>query len=176
MNHRCFIGVSLIGAVIIAAPQARSQIADQLPPPQAVAAAGAAHTTDGTHLVRATIGQAVIGNARVENTDAALGFWHPLPRTTSGAPAAGTESPTLQVSPNPFNGATHVALRNPQQQHVSLVLFNLIGQPVRTFLDDVRTKGTHTIDITAHDLPSGRYTLVLSAGDEQRTISLLLVN
>lgn len=176
MKHRWKGGAILTGVLLIAAPQARSQLAGEgLALPTPVAAAGAVLTTNGTHSVRGTIGQAVIGNLRATGTTADLGFWHPLPRTAAHVPVAGGDALNLHATPNPFNAVTQVAITNPQNQHVSLVLFNLIGQPLRTILDNVQPEGTMNIDLNAHDLPSGRYTLILSAGDELRTISLLLV-
>ena len=176
MQHRWKIGASLIGAVLIAAPQARSQIADlRIGPEQSVPGAGAVQATDGTQLVRGTLGQGIVGNVRAGNTDAAQGFWHPLPRTTGETPVAGAEPATLQATPNPFHGSTRVALTNPRSQHVSLILYDLLGQPVRAIIDDVHPAGPLAADITAHDLPSGSYTLILQAGDVRQTLPLTLL-
>lgn len=176
MKHRWKIGASLIGAALIAAPQARSQIADlRIDPGQSAFGTGAVQGTDGTYRVHGTLGQGIVGHVRAGNTDAAQGFWHPLPRTTGEAPTAGAEPATLQTTPNPFRGSARVALTNPRNQHVSLVLYNLLGQPVRTLIDAVRPEGTLTADITAHDLPSGSYTLILQAGDVRQTLPLTLL-
>lgn len=176
MKHRWKSGAILTGILLIAAPQARSQLAEgSTALPQTVAAAGAVFATNGTYLVRGTVGQGVIGTINAGRVDAALGFWHPMPRTAAEAPLAGDVVPILQATPNPFKGTTRVTVNNPLKQHVSLVVFDLIGQPVHTVLDEVQPQGTLSIDLNAHHLPSGTYTLILSAGDELRTIPLLLV-
>jgi len=71
--------------------------------------------------------------------------------------------------PNPFNPATVVRFELPRRERVRLSVYNLLGQRVRTLVDDVLGAGSHAItwdgrDVLDHDLPSGVYFLELRAG------------
>lgn len=177
MKHRWKIGASVIGIILIAAPQARSQIAIHSTAPQTAVGSGAVQTSNGTYLVCGTLGQGIIGNVLAGNGNAELGFWHQLARTAGESPATaiGTDGPALQATPNPFAGTTQVALQNSRHQLISLVLYNVLGQPVQTLINSEKPAGQLTVDINANELPSGRYTLILTAGNVQQMISLLLV-
>lgn len=176
MNNRWKAALPLLGAFILASPQARSQIAAQA---TTVVGAGAAAATNGSYRVNGTLGQAAIGIVRINGTETAeQGFWYTLPaaRTTQVAsPTTGSGLLALHSSPNPFVESTQLTLHIPRAGHVSLALYDLLGQPVRTLLDAPQPEGPLTLTLPADDLPSGRYTVVLKSGNEQQTLSLTLV-
>jgi hypothetical protein len=49
-----------------------------------------------------------------------------------------------QNYPNPFNPMTHFSLNLALRTHVSLTIFNIIGQRVKTLGDDYMDAGVHT--------------------------------
>ena len=51
-----------------------------------------------------------------------------------------------QNYPNPFNARTLFSIRLPQETHVSLVVYNIMGQKVKVLVDDFMTAGIHTIN------------------------------
>lgn len=175
MNYRFKAALPLLGALLFAAPQAQSQDVVR----SAVVGSGAVAVSDGSYRVNGTIGQGAIGVVRLAGANVAeQGFWHTLPaaRTTGvESPTAGGSLLALQSSPNPFVESAQLTLNIPDARHVSLVLYDLLGQPVRTLLDAPQPQGPLTLTLAADDLPSGRYTAVLKAGNEQRTLSLTLV-
>ncbi len=61
-----------------------------------------------------------------------------------------------QNYPNPFNPATTITFSVPTQSHVSIEVFNMLGQKVATLVDGVRTAGSHQTVWTAQ-VPSGIY-------------------
>lgn len=50
-----------------------------------------------------------------------------------------------QNYPNPFNPATEIRFALESPVHVELIVFNMLGQKVRTLLDAPRTAGTHRV-------------------------------
>ncbi len=175
MNNRFKAALPLLDALLFAAPPAQSQDVVR----SAVAGSGAVAVSDGIYRVNGTIGQGAIGVVRLAGANVAeQGFWYTLPaaRTTGvESPTAGGSPLALQVSPNPFAGSAQLTLTIPKAGHVSLTLYDLLGQPVRTLLDAPQPEGPLTLTLAADDLPSGRYTAVLKAGDQQQTLPITLV-
>jgi hypothetical protein len=50
-----------------------------------------------------------------------------------------------QNYPNPFNPATEIRFALESPVHVELIVFNMLGQKVRTLLDAPRTAGAHHV-------------------------------
>lgn len=69
-----------------------------------------------------------------------------------------------QNYPNPFNPTTKIRYDLPQASHVTLKMFNLLGQEVRTLMNEERAAGAYTYVLDAFDLPSGLYFYRMQAG------------
>lgn len=93
---------------------------------------------------------------------------------TTGA-AKATEFELKQNFPNPFNASTTIEFSLPTTTRVQLTLFDLLGNRVRTLLDEERTGGNHSIVVRLEDLPTGFYFYQLEAGEfrEMRRLTLL---
>ena len=76
-----------------------------------------------------------------------------------------------------FNAAAETALRFtlPGSQPVSLRIYSVTGQLVRTLVDATLPPGDHSAMFRADDLPSGAYFAVLRAGQVQMSRTLMLV-
>ncbi|UCE18258.1 MAG: T9SS type A sorting domain-containing protein, partial [Gemmatimonadota bacterium] len=78
-----------------------------------------------------------------------------------------------QNCPNPFNPRTDIRYQIAESRspiHTSLKIFNLLGQEVRTLVDDVREPGYYTVtwdgrDSFGHEVASGVYFYQLQTGD-----------
>lgn len=68
--------------------------------------------------------------------------------------------------PNPFREATTVRYHVPGNEPVTLTVYNVLGQRVRTLVDGVRPAGWHEARLDAADLPSGVYFYRLTAGTQ----------
>ncbi|MBD3278080.1 MAG: T9SS type A sorting domain-containing protein, partial [Candidatus Aegiribacteria sp.] len=62
---------------------------------------------------------------------------------------------------NPVSGSTSIGFSIPEEGRVSLRVFDLAGRMVQELTDDHFTRGSHSVDWTASQLPSGLYVLRL---------------
>ena len=85
-----------------------------------------------------------------------------------------------QNYPNPFNPTTQISFELPVGEFVQLEVYNLIGQKVRTLLNENRPAGVQQVtwdarDDTGRELPAGIYYYQLKSSDFQQTRKMLLV-
>lgn len=80
-----------------------------------------------------------------------------------------------QNYPNPFNPSTTISFYLPEEGNVKLSVFNIVGQPVAVLLQETMTKGEHTLDWDASDMPSGIYIYQLEVGTKIMTRKMTLV-
>ena len=139
--------------------------------------------------------------ARARNADGeVVGHWHSIPlnrdrrqvlelpldgamRVVRVEPlvAAKVVAATSNLAPNvpnPFNSATQIAYHLSSPGPVRLVIYNVLGQPVRTLVDQFQTVGSYQVQWDARDqrgvsLSSGIYITRLSYPDGVQTRRLL---
>ncbi len=80
----------------------------------------------------------------------------------------------FQNYPNPFNPTTTIRYALPQRSHVTLSVFNTLGQQVAALIDEEIETGYHEVTFTGQALSSGVYFYRLQAGDYFQTRKLLL--
>ncbi|MER3525308.1 MAG: hypothetical protein C4326_15010 [Ignavibacteria bacterium] len=80
-----------------------------------------------------------------------------------------------QNYPNPFNPGTKIVYSIPVGTHVTLKVFNALGQDVATLVDDFRSAGTYEADFSAAHLASGVYYYTLRAGNFVETKKMALI-
>ncbi|MFN8547198.1 MAG: M43 family zinc metalloprotease [Candidatus Eisenbacteria bacterium] len=78
------------------------------------------------------------------------------------------------ASPNPFRGSTDIRFSLPLDGRATLNVYNAGGQLVRSLVDQDLTAGTHTVAMTAGDLPSGVYFANLRVGGQSITRTVVL--
>ena len=85
-----------------------------------------------------------------------------------------------QNHPNPFNANTAICYQIPEDGHVTLKIFNTLGQEVRTLLDVDQKPGEYGVlwdgrDTRGHEVASGLYFCRLRVGDFGKTVKMVLV-
>jgi len=80
-----------------------------------------------------------------------------------------------QNFPNPFNPETTIILGLPQQEHVSLKVFDILGREVRTLLDEVRDEGTYRIRFNSLGLASGIYIYRISSNNNSVSKKMIVL-
>lgn len=80
-----------------------------------------------------------------------------------------------QNHPNPFNPSTVIQFGVPTGGHVTIKVSNLLGQEVRTLVDEFMAAGTHQVTFHAEGLPSGVYLYRMQSRGFVETKKLVLV-
>ena len=62
-----------------------------------------------------------------------------------------------------------------EEGNVKLSVFNIVGQPVAVLLQGNKSKGEHTLEWDASDMPSGIYIYQLEVGTKVMTRKMTLV-
>ena len=80
-----------------------------------------------------------------------------------------------QNYPNPFNPATTIRYGLPNRSHVTLTVYNTLGQQVAQLINSDIDAGYHEIQFNASNLASGVYFYRMQAGSYVETKKLCLV-
>jgi hypothetical protein len=85
-----------------------------------------------------------------------------------------------QNYPNPFNPATVIEYAVPQRSHVTIVVINVLGQTIRTLVDEEKSAGSYRViwngtDQSGQSVSTGVYLYRFQAGDYTLSKKMLLV-
>ncbi len=80
-----------------------------------------------------------------------------------------------QNFPNPFNPETAIRFTLPAAGNVRLTINNLLGQEVRSLVNEYKEAGTHIINFNASDFNSGVYIYRLEASGITQTRKMTLI-
>jgi flagellar hook assembly protein FlgD len=85
-----------------------------------------------------------------------------------------------QNYPNPFNPTTTISYQIPQVSDVKLVIYNVLGQKVRTLVNDRLEAGYHSVvwdgrNELGQTVSSGVYIYRFEASDFTKTLKLMLL-
>jgi serine protease len=145
---------------------------------------GTTHTQEGPSDVSMVIGtgplsiaandSAIVGFALLAglgldslqaSVDAARQKWN---ATLTGVQRTSAQIPLsfslYQNYPNPFNPSTKIRYDLPSESHVTLVVYDLLGQEVARLVDARQSAGQYEIPLSASNLSSGIYFYRIQAG------------
>lgn len=74
-----------------------------------------------------------------------------------------------QNYPNPMASNTQIRYDVPAVSEVSLKIYNMLGQQVKSLVSGLQTAGQYSLNLDAEDLPAGVYFYVLEAAGERKT-------
>ena len=91
-----------------------------------------------------------------------------------------TEYGLMQNQPNPFNPATTITFALPKQSRVSIEVFNILGEKIRTLVDGALPAGTHSIvfdgcDSYGRELATGVYLYRMKTGQDEYSRKMILL-
>ncbi len=81
----------------------------------------------------------------------------------------------FQNFPNPFNPETTIKFGIPQQEHISLKIFDILGREVRTLLDEVKDEGTYRIRFNSLGLASGIYIYRINSNNSSVSRKMIIL-
>jgi len=80
-----------------------------------------------------------------------------------------------QNYPNPFNPGTQIRFAVPEEAHVRLTIYNMLGQHVSTLVNETRSPGWHDVAFDASGFSSGFYMYRLESGGFVETRRMMFV-
>ena len=80
-----------------------------------------------------------------------------------------------QNYPNPFNPSTTISFNLPESGVVTLRVYNLIGEVIKTLIEGFMEAGIHTFSFNAEGYPSGMYLYSLSTNGFTETKKMLFM-
>jgi hypothetical protein len=80
-----------------------------------------------------------------------------------------------QNHPNPFTGQTLIKYQTPTYGKASIIVYDLLGRPVKTLVDEMKEPGEYTAGFDASGLPAGIYMYTLTAGSTRLTKKMCLM-
>jgi hypothetical protein len=90
-------------------------------------------------------------------------------------PGVPVEYSIAQNYPNPFNPTTTIEYTLPATGFVTLKIYNVLGQEVRTLVNDRQESGRYTIRFDASSLASGMYLYRIESGKFIQSRKMLLL-
>jgi hypothetical protein len=81
-----------------------------------------------------------------------------------------------QNYPNPFNPVTHIVYEIPFSAHVRLSIRNVLGQEIRTLVDETENRGTYRVQFDGSCLSSGVYFYRLTVNGTSIVKQLMLLH
>jgi photosystem II stability/assembly factor-like uncharacterized protein len=108
------------------------------------------------------------------------GAWkRPLSEMITAVHPVSDELPKIfnleQNYPNPFNPVTTINYQLPNQSHVTLKIFDVLGREVATLVNGIEQPGYKTVNFSASKLASGVYYYRIQVGSFIETKKLLLL-
>lgn len=81
----------------------------------------------------------------------------------------------LQNYPNPFNPLTIITFIIPSKSYVTISVYNLLGEKVKTLVNEFYTAGSFDVEFDGSYLSSGVYLIRIRAGQQVETIKSVLI-
>jgi len=80
-----------------------------------------------------------------------------------------------QNYPNPFNPTTQIEFSVPKSLHVTLKVYNMLGQEVACLVNETKDAGNYIATFNSSNLPTGTYYYKINAGDFSEVKKMLLM-
>ena len=130
---------------------------------------GAAVTSSGKYKMAVAIGQTATGSGSNSMYKSNAGYVYQAVKVTTSIEHTTDILPENyhldQNYPNPFNPSTTIQFALPNQAHVLLTIYDMLGREVTTLVNDQIQAGVHKVQFNADGLPSGVYFYRIQANE-----------
>ncbi|MDP4268038.1 MAG: T9SS type A sorting domain-containing protein, partial [Bacteroidota bacterium] len=82
---------------------------------------------------------------------------------------------TFDIYPNPFNDKTSIHFNLIKSEHVTINIYDLIGNKVTTLVNEVKTAGEHIIDLNRNTINPGVYFIEYKSGENKILKKIVLL-
>ncbi|MFZ2864039.1 MAG: T9SS type A sorting domain-containing protein, partial [Ignavibacteriaceae bacterium] len=80
-----------------------------------------------------------------------------------------------QNYPNPFNPSTTISFSIPNEEFVTLKVFNSLGEEVAELVNETKSAGNYSVSFNANNLSSGIYFYKITAGNFVEVKKMILI-
>jgi hypothetical protein len=125
-----------------------------------------------------TAGQTFAGTLEAGTFRMHVGFWRTTRRLTPVEDLAESIPSHYRLDqnyPNPFNPSTNIRFAVKKKSHVSIIVYNLLGQSVAALVNEDLPAGEYEAPFSSNGLASGVYYYRLVAGPFVETKKMLLL-
>lgn len=123
-----------------------------------------------------TVGASVLESVRLADVSFVLNITR---GTLTSLHPSESQIPTafelFQNYPNPFNPSTSIGYAVPDDRHVKVSIFDVMGRHIITLVDEVHGAGSYSVVWNAHDTTTGTYIYRISSDLEVHTKKMLLI-
>jgi hypothetical protein len=145
-----------------------------------VVGSGGAIISNSNHILSLTIAQPIIGNTSNTLNTSNIGFWYQHARTITDVEDRWMfEIPKQfelhQNYPNPFNPTTVIRYGIPKESNVKLVVYNILGEVVKTLVENKQKAGSYEVNFNASNLATGIYIYRIQAGSFVDVKKMILI-
>lgn len=81
----------------------------------------------------------------------------------------------LQNYPNPFNPSTTIKYAVPENCHVNIALYDMLGREIKKIVDEEKYAGSYEIKFDSFNIASGNYFYILRAGNYSTTRKMTIL-
>ena len=136
--------------------------------------------SNSNHTITATIGQPIIGNTSNTLHTNSIGFWYQYAATITDVEdrwmfEIPKQFELYQNYPNPFNPTTVIRYGIPKESNVKLVVYNILGEMVKTLVENKQKAGSYEVNFNASNLATGIYIYRIQAGQFVETKKMVLM-
>jgi hypothetical protein len=152
---------------------------------QVFSGGGVNFSSNTNYILSGTCGQSMAGFSSGANNQMTTGFWNKKLSYTDvndqeNPLALPKEFALFQNYPNPFNPQTNIEYALPKASQVNLVVYNILGQKVRTLVDNFETAGLKKViwdgkDERGNEIPSGIYFYKLKTANYSQTKKMIVL-
>ncbi len=96
-------------------------------------------------------------------------------KSKTASPGVPAKYALQQNYPNPFNPATTINYQLPENVHVTVKIYDVLGREVMTLVNESESAGYKSVKLYASGLPSAVYFYRLQAGSFSETMKMVVL-